>query len=145
MRGTPRRGRAVCVALLLAATALWSAAPASAAKPVASIADTTVVEPEGPGDTVKAKFTVTLSKKATSKVKVGYDSGSGTATPGDYEGDSGKITIKRDKQKAKIKIVVNGDDEVEGDESFNMTIYKAKGVKIDPLAGSASATITDSD
>jgi chitinase len=119
------------------------AAQASAAKPKVSIKDAAVTEPQEEGDTVEAVFRVTLSKKSDDVVKVTYDTGSGTAGPGDYDPESGRVKIKAGEKSTKIKITVNGDEDVEVTEVFGVSIYEPKGAKIGD--GSATGTITDSD
>ena len=119
------------------------AGQASAAKPKVSIKDAAVTEPQEELDTVDAVFRVTLSKKSDDIVKVSYDTGSGSAGPGDYDPESGRVKIKAGEKSAKVKITVNGDEEVEVVEEFGVSLYEPKGAKIDD--GSATGTITDSD
>src|SRR4051812_39672128 len=127
----------VCTAVLILALP----AGASAARKL-SIHDAQVTEPDT-GQTVTAKFKVTLSKKSDKKVTVGYGTANGSATheDGDYEPKTGFVKIRPRHKSTKIKITVNGDNVWEGAEQFGVVLDEVHGAAID-VAG-AHGTILE--
>lgn len=105
---------------------------AVAANPTISINDVTATE--GNAGTKNFTFTVSLSNSSTLNVTVDFATANGTATAGsDYVANSGTVTISAGSTSATITVVVNGDTNVEGDETFFIN-----------LSGAVNATISDS-
>jgi Calx-beta domain len=101
--------------------------------PVLSIADATVVE----GDTGErdAEFTVTLSAPSTRTITVAYSTIAGTAAEGDdYDGKSGVLTFTPGQTSRIIRVEVDGDLKLEGDETFTVA-----------LAAPVNATLGDAE
>ena len=94
--------------------------------------------------TTTLEIVVSLSAPAASPVTVHYRSKDGTATEGaDYVAVSGTIVIPPGQTAATVPVVVIGDDEVEGDETFFLVLEGAQGA---PLAfGTGVGTIVDDD
>lgn len=82
-----------------------------------SIGDVSVVESDA--KTVTARFTVNLAGPQTGPVTVSYLTANGTAiAPGDYMTKTATITIPAGSMQAQVRITINGDTAVEGDELF---------------------------
>jgi hypothetical protein len=107
-----------------------------------SIADTTL--PEGNAGTTNAQFQVSLSMASGSDVTVQYATADGTATAGsDYVASSGTLTIPAGLTSGQILVPVNGDTDVEGDETFMVNLSAANGATI--ADGQAVGTILNDD
>lgn len=116
--------------------------------PWLTIADKEVKERDasrrGKPKVTKLKFTVTLSKKASSTVKVNWSTSNRTATAGeDYLAQAGTLKIKKGKLKKTFKVKVLGDRKVEGNEVFRVRLSGAQGAAI--RDATANATIIDND
>lgn len=110
--------------------------------PTISIADATVTE--GNSGTKNMTFTVTLSKKSTSKVTVKYSTADGTAIAGsDYTAKSGTLTFAAGETSKTITIAVRGDKLVEGAETLRVVLSGAAGATV--ATGTGTGTITDND
>ena len=97
-----------------------------------SVADTSVTE--GDLGTVNATFTVSLSSAAAQDVTVDFATADGSATaPSDYTARTGTLTIPAGQTSGQIAIVIQGDTQLEGNESFQVNLSNA----------SANATIAD--
>lgn len=92
-----------------------------------SIGDSTVVE--GNGGTGLAVFTVRLERPMRNDVRVTYTTNDGTATraSGDYVGQTGTVTIPTGETEARIKVTVNGDATIEGNEGFKVRLVYPQG------------------
>ena len=131
------------IALVLATAALpaISAAPtALAAGPPALQAPASIQRWEDDGEVV---IRVSLSKKASAAVPVSYKTVDGTAKSGsDFDKRSGKVTIKKGKTSATVRIDLVDDNKVEPTESFKVML-SAVGTK--PTKRTVTVTITDDD
>lgn len=106
--------------------------------PSVSISDTTVVE--GTDGTPRAQFAVTLSAPSSQTVTVAYATmdGSATAVSGDYIPASGTVTFASGHTSELIKITVNGDMILEGNETFLVRLLSPAGVVLGKDLGQAT-------
>jgi hypothetical protein len=82
-----------------------------------------VVVPEGNTGTTAATFTVTLSAASGQPVTVHYATANGTAVaPGDYYAASGTLTFAPGVTVQTVSVLVLGDTQNEGDETFAVTL-----------------------
>lgn len=100
---------------------------AASAQPILSISDARVNE--GDSGTVNAVFTVSIDPVAATTVQVDYATrnGSASAADGDYEAQSGRLTFTPGTLRRTISVVVNGDAEVEPDETFEVVLSNPTG------------------
>jgi peptidoglycan-N-acetylglucosamine deacetylase len=111
--------------------------------PTVSIQDASVVEGAA-GSSVTATLAVTLSARSAKTITVGYATADGTATaPADYAATSGTLTFAPGQTKASVAVTVRGDDDVEGDEAFSVTLSNPSNTTL--ARGSAVVTIFDDD
>lgn len=91
-----------------------------------SIADVTVAEGHSGGKI--ARFTVSLTSAAPSDVGVVVATEAGTAMPGeDFAALDQPVTIPAGETSATVDVVVSGDTDVEGDETFVVALRDATG------------------
>ena len=90
--------------------------------PTLSIANASVTE--GNSGTASLNFTVTLSTQASDNVDVAYSTSNGSATAGtDYTAVSnGILTIPAGSTSATIAVTVQGDTDIESNETFTLTL-----------------------
>lgn len=89
--------------------------------PSLSINDVTLTD--GNAGTKNATFTISLSSASGQTVTVNFATSDGTATAGtDYIGKTGTLTFYAGTVTQTISVVVNGDMEVEPDETFLVTL-----------------------
>ena len=121
-----------------------------------AIGDVSVTE--GSSGTTTATLAVTLSSATEKTVTVDYNTADGTAqAPSDYSAASGTLTFAPGQTTKNVSVSVNGDTEVETDETFlveltgaaNATIEHGVGVgtilnddSVRPAASAASASST---
>ncbi|MFM8599018.1 MAG: Calx-beta domain-containing protein, partial [Mycobacterium sp.] len=139
------------IALDPATTAKWQNAitnagtvtpPPVVSAPTVSISNVSVAE--GNSGSTTARFTVSLSKAATSTVTVGYATANGTATAGqDYTATSGTVSFAPGVISQQISVNVTGDTTVEPDETFTVTLANPTGATL--ATASATGTITNDD
>ncbi len=86
-------------------------------------------------------FTVTLSQALTEQATVRFATGDGTATvaDNDYVATSGTLTFAPGQTEAMISVTVKGDQIVEGDETFTVSLSNNSG---NTTLGNATATGT---
>jgi PKD repeat protein len=112
--------------------------------PDISISDVTAAE--GDAGTTAFNFAVTLSQSTTATVTVNFTTVDGTATvaDSDYVADSGTVTFVPGDTIENIAIDVNGDANVEVDETFTVTLVVpvVNGVVLD---GTGVGTIQNDD
>lgn len=97
--------------------------------PTISIADVSLNE--GDSGTKSAVFAIQLSAPSTQTVTVNYNTGDGTARSGeDYQAASGALSFAPGQTTKSITVKINGDTQVEPDETFTVS-----------LSGAANATI----
>ncbi len=95
-----------------------------------SIDDVTLYE--GSAGTTSFTFTVTRSGATNTTVGVAYATQDGTADASDYDATTGTLSFGAGETTKTITVTVNGDTDVENDESFSVK-----------LADPSKATITD--
>lgn len=108
-----------------------------------SISDITVLE--GNSGTTNAIFTITLSNPSTQAVTVNYSTSDDSATvaDGDYTNiPSTLLTFNPGEISKTITVAVNGDEKVEGDETFNLNLSNATNAAI---AGNTGVAIITND
>ncbi|WP_405222141.1 beta strand repeat-containing protein [Dokdonia sp. Asnod1-B02] len=114
---------------------------------VVSVGPVTVIEGND-GTTVLAEFPVSLTSPADTDTVVTFTvtDGSGTLGGADYVAPTElTVTIPAGQTTAVFPVTVNGDDVVESDEEFTVTIVSTTNGSIDPLASTAKGTITNDD
>lgn len=93
------------------------------------ISDSTVVE--GNSGTHMAVFTITLSEAGTTTAAAAYRTFDGTAQAGsDFVYGLGQIAIPAGQTSQAISITINGDTEIEPDETFTVQLDKPGNVII---------------
>lgn len=114
----------------------------SVAIPQASVLDAQVVE--GDSGATPMAFTVQLSAAAAQDVQVDYFTTSQTATSGlDYSDAVGTLTIPAGATSGQIIVNVLGDEIVEANETFRLTLTSPVGVSLNDAQ--AVGTILDDD
>jgi Protein of unknown function (DUF1800)/Calx-beta domain len=111
--------------LLPAAVVVSVCLPAFAQTPSLTIADKTVTE--GHTGSQSVLFTVTLSGASSLPVTVHWATANGTATSasGDYVAGAGDLTFTPPTKKLTFAVLVNGDLQVENDETFRVKLSQA--------------------
>jgi predicted extracellular nuclease len=110
--------------------------------PIASIADTSVVE--GDDGVTYLVFTVTLDHASNDPVSYDYQTANGTAAEdSDYLGVTGQISFAPGETSQTISIPVIGDDAPENNETLTVTLSNPSGGTIGD--GVATGTITNDD
>ncbi len=145
-----RAGRAFAAAILIAALAAALLAGGALAahhhhhakRAKLSISDTSVKEPDGSA-TAKARFKVSLSKKAKRTVKASWGTVNGSAGTTDFQAANGRLVIKKHHRRTHLSVTVLGDNQHEGNETFHVKLSHVKGAKA--KRSSATATIIDND
>jgi chitinase len=100
---------------------------------------------EGNAGTTPLGFTVTLTPTSLTDVTVDYTTANGTAIAGsDYVATSGTLTIPAGQASAAITVDVNGDTDVEPNETLTLSLSSPIGAKIVPPT-TANGTITNDD
>jgi Leucine-rich repeat (LRR) protein/ribosomal protein L35AE/L33A len=96
-------------------------------------------------DGVSVEITVTRVNGSNGAVSVNYSSSDGTATAGDdYTAVSGTLNWKDgNSNDKKITVSITNDNDVEGDETFNLTLTNATGGAIIGDQDTAVVTIVD--
>ncbi|QDT13384.1 VCBS domain-containing protein [Planctomycetes bacterium K23_9] len=104
-----------------------------------SVGDATAVA-EGNGGTTNASFDITLSGSSTETISVSYTTADDSASaPNDYATQSNVVTFLPGETTKTIDVVVNGDTDIEADESFFVNLST-------PLVnGVANADVTIDD
>jgi len=93
------------------------------------------------GTTTVARFTVTLSVAAATPVTVDYATADGTATAGvDYVATGGTLTFAPGEMSKIVGVTILGDNAVEPDETFTVTLSAPQGANLG--GGGAGATGT---
>lgn len=111
--------------------------------PQVSIASNATVNEGNVGQT-SVHVTVTLSRAASSPVTVSYASSDGTATAeSDYMAASSTLTFNPGVTSQAISLVINGDANVEANESFKLALTSANGAIIG--TGTSTIAITNDD
>ena len=96
---------------------------------------------EGDNGKTELRFAVASDTAASEDLVVAYKTADGTATAGvDYDATSGELTIAAGSTEGELVIPVNGDTEVEADETFTITFTAPDGSTY-----TATATIENDD
>ncbi|WP_339849881.1 Calx-beta domain-containing protein, partial [uncultured Dokdonia sp.] len=114
---------------------------------VVSVGDVTVTEGND-GTTVVANFPVTLSAPADINTIVTFTVADGSGTLGDADYVAPTVltaTIPAGQTSGLFPVTVNGDDDIEGDEQFTVSISSVSNGTIDPAANTGTGTITNDD
>jgi len=92
-----------------------------------------------------ALITVTMSGPNDQPVTVAFTTGDGTATlaDNDYQATSGTLTFTPGQTTALVTVLVNGDTQIESDESFSIALSNPIGATID--TATATVLIVDDD
>ena len=107
-----------------------------------SIGDTSVTE--GNSGTTTATLEVTLSAASSKTITVDYATADGTANePSDYSSTSGTLTFAPGQMTKDVTVSVNGDTEVEPDETFPVELTNATNATIEN--GTGVGTILNDD
>ena len=110
--------------------------------PSLSINDVAIAE--GNSGTGNAVFTVTLSAPSSQTVTVSFATANGTASAGsDYAASSGMLTFNPGETLRSITVQVNGDTDVEGNETFFVNLTSASNASI--ADGQGLGTILNDD
>ena len=111
-----------------------------------SIDDQTITESES---TQTMTFTVSLSSPSVGTTTVDYATSDGTAVVGgtipDYVAASGTLTFNAGESSKTIDVTIGGDEQVELDETFNVTISNATGTAINIADATGTGTISNDD
>jgi len=112
------------------------------ASPQLAVGDATVTE--GNGGTHYATFSVSLSEASGSPVSVDFSTASGSAAAGsDFLARSGTLVFAPGETAKTVQVAVQGDTQVEGDESFRLVLSNPAGATI--ADGEGLGTIVDDD
>ena len=109
--------------------------------PSLRIGDATVTE--GNSGTAQATFTVELSKVSSQPVTVAYATANGTSAGSDYQAMTGTLTIPAGQTMGTITVLVNGDTNVEPNETFFVNLSSPSNATI--ADGQGVGTITNDD
>jgi len=108
-----------------------------------------IIHDESDAGTVSYEFTVSMSAASDANVVFDYTSTDGTATIGDsdYSTNSGSLTMTPGQISKTITVVVNGDTQVEPDETFTVDLsnLSVSGRAITFSDASGEGTITNDD
>ncbi len=105
------------------------------------ISDATVTE--GNSGTAQATFTVELSNVSSQPVTVAYATANGTSAESDYQATTGTLTIPAGQTMGTITVLVNGDTNVEPNETFFVNLSSPSNATIADSQG--LGTITNDD
>jgi photosystem II stability/assembly factor-like uncharacterized protein len=110
-------------------------------QPAISVSDASCIE--GNSGTTQITFQLTLSTTSDLPVLVNYSTADGSALAGsDYQAVSGTITFSPGQTKATIPVLVNGDTDIEPDETFSLVLSNPIRATI---ANAGTCTIQDDD
>lgn len=112
------------------------------ALPAFSISDAS--QAEGQSGTATFSFDVTLSAASEQTITVDYLTGNGSAVAGvDYQAGAGTLTFLPGEKSKSISIPVNGDTDLESDETFLVNLSNAANATVAKAQG--TGTIVDDD
>ncbi|MBE9098778.1 Calx-beta domain-containing protein [Vacuolonema iberomarrocanum] len=113
-------------------------------RPVPSLQISDVQVNEGDAGTTAARFTVSLSNATLQTVTVDFAVTDATATAGsDYTATSGTLTFARGETTATLTVDILGDTQLEGDETFTVTLRNPTNATLSDAEG--IGTIRDDD
>jgi Ca2+-binding RTX toxin-like protein len=112
--------------------------------PLSSLAVGDASVTEGSSGATTATLTVTLSSASEQTVTVDYQTADGTAhAPSDYAGTSGTLTFAASQTTKNVTVSVNGDTEIEPNETFLVELTNPTNATIE--RGVGTGTILDDD
>ena len=112
--------------------------------PLSSLAVGDAGVTEGSSGATMATLTVTLSSASEQTVTVDYQTADGTAhAPSDYTGTSGTLTFAAGQTTKNVTVSVNGDTEIEPNETFLVELTNPTNATIE--RGVGTGTILDDD
>lgn len=125
--------------------AVWQRDASGAdAQPALSVGNATCVEGDAGTTTITFPVTLSGSQVAGLPVYVNYATVDGSAGGGgDYQTASGKLTIPFGQSQATVSVLVNGDTQVEPDETFSLVLSSP--VRATIASGTGTGTIQDDD
>ena len=101
---------------------------------------------EGDVGTREFQFSAVLLAPSSADVTFNYATADDTATaPSDYIAESGSLTIPAGNTELQFFVTVNGDEEVEPDERFDIVISRVVGATYDPGNSSPFGSIDNDD
>ena len=122
------------LAVLTGLVGCGSSSSSDPVDPTVSVTDASIAE-----GGANLEFTITVNKASSSVITVDYELSDGTAVAGvDYNGTPGSVDIPAGQTSFPILVPVNGDTDIEADETFTLTLTAASGATL----GTASATGT---
>ena len=111
-----------------------------------SVSDADPVAEGASGETALAQFEVSLSQSSSLEVTVSYATRDSTAEAAtDYSAASGVLTFSPGETAKTVSVTVNGDDEVEADETFALSLSSPSNGQVDPQNAEAEALILNDD
>jgi hypothetical protein len=115
--------------------------------PVVSLSPATVSQSEGNSGTTRYTFTVSLSEPTSVTVEVDLDLTGGTATfaAGDIEASQGGTFFAPGETSKQVFVDVQGDTEIEPNETFIYSIIGTTNATIAPNASSVTGTVLNDD
>jgi predicted extracellular nuclease len=117
-------------------------ASSAPALPSLSIANNSITE--GDSGTKTLSFTVSRAGDTTGVTTVDFGTANGSAIAGtDYVAASGPITFLAGETSKTVSVTIDGDTDVEADETFSVTLSNASGATI--AASTATGTIINDD
>lgn len=114
--------------------------------PILTLSNARVVE--GDSGTVNLIFAATLNTASGQTISVDFATADGTATvaDNDYVAQAGTMTFAPGERSKQIVVVVNGDTQIETDETFKVNLSNALNVTLDAAAtAGATGTIVNDD
>ncbi len=113
--------------------------------PLVSLAVGNASVPEGNSGTRTATFAVTLSTASGKTVSVDWHTADGTAhAPSDYSATGGTLTFAPGETTKNVSVAVNGDSEVEPDETFLLQLTNGANATVEDGTGVGSIVNDDS-
>ena len=118
--------------------------------PQVSIGSPTISQAEGDSGTTLYTYTVTLSNANDQIITVDYTTNDGSATlaDNDYQDNDGSLTFNPgDELTQEITVAVNGDTQLEGDETFTVRLDLVEGgeVELNPNARESRGIIVNDE
>lgn len=107
--------------------------------------ETSVSQAEGNTGTTTAQITVSRTGGVSGEVSAAYTVSAGTAQAGDFVADSGTVTFAAGETRQTIDVVINGDTELEGSETLQVTLSSPTGGATIGTESVATLTIADDD
>lgn len=107
--------------------------------------ETALVQSEGDSGPTTAQVTISRLGGVNGEVSATYTVAAGTAGAGDFVADTGTVTFAAGETRKTIDVVINGDTELEGNETLTVTLSDATGGADIGTNSVATLTIADDD